>query len=61
MTSWLKLSNYVRNKATPKTTTINALVSLSLDSATVDSDLIQIKYQANDKDYSHEGLVFIQE
>jgi hypothetical protein len=41
----------------PKTATINALVSLSLDPATVDSDFIQVKYhkdQANDKDYSHE-------
>jgi hypothetical protein len=48
-------------KAIPKTVTINALVSLSLDPATVDSDLIQIKYhkdQANDKYYSHEGLEF---
>jgi hypothetical protein len=37
---------------------------LSLDPAIVDSDFIQIKYhkeQANDKDYPHEGLVFIQE
>lgn len=44
-----------------KTATINALVSLSLDPATVDSDFIQVKYhkdQANDKDYSHEGLGF---
>ncbi|KAI9675635.1 MAG: hypothetical protein M1817_001002 [Caeruleum heppii] len=44
-----------------KTTTINALVSLSLDPATVDSDFIRVKYhkdQANDKDYSHEGLGF---
>ena len=48
-------------KVIPKTATINALVSLSLDPATVDSDFIQIKYhkeQANDKDYSHEGLEF---
>lgn len=48
-------------KLIPKTATINALVSLSLDPATVDSDFIQIKYhkdQANDKDYSHEGLGF---
>jgi hypothetical protein len=48
-------------KTIPKTATINALVSLSLDPATVDSDFIQIKYhkeQANDKDYSHEGLEF---
>ena len=45
----------------PKTATINALVSLSLDPDTVDSDFIQVKYhkdQANDKDYSHEGLGF---
>ena len=45
----------------PKTATINALVSLSLDPGTVDSDFIQVKYhkdQANDKDYSHEGVGF---
>jgi len=45
----------------PKTATINALVSLSLDPETSDSDFIQVKYhkdQANDKDYSHEGLGF---
>ena len=45
----------------PKTATINALVSLSLSPDTIDSDFIQIKYhkdQANDKDYSHEGLGF---
>ena len=37
------------------------MVSLSLDPATIDSDFIQVKYhkdQANDKDYSHEGLGF---
>ncbi|MCJ1229066.1 hypothetical protein MMC12_005730 [Toensbergia leucococca] len=48
-------------KIIPKTATINALVSLSLDPATVDSDFIQVKYhkdQANDKDYSHEGVGF---
>ncbi|EIW85965.1 hypothetical protein CONPUDRAFT_114060 [Coniophora puteana RWD-64-598 SS2] len=48
-------------KIIPKTATINALVSLSLDPDTVDSDFIQVKYhkdQANDKDYSHEGLGF---
>ena len=42
-------------KLIPKTATINALVSLSLDPGTVDSDFIQVKYhkdQANDKDYS---------
>jgi len=36
-------------------------VSLSLDPGTVDSDFIQVKYhkdQADDKDYSHEGLGF---
>ena len=40
---------------------MNALVSLSLDPETVDSEFIQVKYhkdQANDKDYSHEGLGF---
>ncbi|KAI4209018.1 MAG: hypothetical protein LQ351_008016 [Letrouitia transgressa] len=45
----------------PKTATINALVSLSLDPGTENSDFIQVKYhkdQANDKDYSHEGLGF---
>ncbi|KAF8841362.1 hypothetical protein BDN67DRAFT_1068569 [Paxillus ammoniavirescens] len=44
-----------------KTATISALVSLTLDPNTVDSDFIQIKYhkdQANDKDYSHEGVGF---
>ncbi|KAL9628438.1 MAG: hypothetical protein Q9164_007277 [Protoblastenia rupestris] len=48
-------------KVIPKTATINALVSLSLDPKTIDSDFIQVKYhkdQANDKDYSHEGLGF---
>jgi hypothetical protein len=48
-------------KLIPKTATINALVSLSLDPGTVDSDFIQVKYhkdQANDKDYSREyGLL----
>ena len=36
-------------------------MTLSLDPATKDSDFIQVKYhkdQANDKDYSHEGLGF---
>jgi len=45
----------------PKTARINALVSLSLDPATIDSDFIRVKYhkdQANDKDYSHEGVGF---
>ena len=44
-----------------KSTTINALVSLSLDPATAESDFIQIKYhkdQANGKDYSHTGPGF---
>lgn len=48
-------------KIIPKTATINALVSIFLDPSTVDSNFIQVKYhkdQANDKDYSHEGLVF---
>lgn len=48
-------------KVIPKTARINALVSLSLDPGTVDADFIQVKYhkdQANDKDYSHEGLGF---
>lgn len=48
-------------KVIPKTATINALVSLSLDPDTVDSDFIQVKFhkdQANDKDYSHDGLGF---
>jgi hypothetical protein len=44
-----------------KTAVINALVSLSLDPDTVDSDFIQVKYhkdQANEKDYSHKGIGF---
>ncbi|RPD68217.1 hypothetical protein L226DRAFT_517509 [Lentinus tigrinus ALCF2SS1-7] len=44
-----------------KSTTINALVSLSLDPATAESDFIQVKYhkdQANGKDYSHTGPRF---
>ncbi|GKT82456.1 hypothetical protein CT0861_08941 [Colletotrichum tofieldiae] len=48
-------------KLIPKTATINALVSLSLDPDTVDNDFIQVKYhkdQANDKDDSHEGVGF---
>ena len=48
-------------KLIPKTATINALVSLSLDPDTVDSEFVQVKYhkdQANDKDYSHEGVAF---
>ncbi|KAL0570369.1 hypothetical protein V5O48_011584 [Marasmius crinis-equi] len=46
-------------KIIPKTAVINAIISLSLDPATVDSDFIRVKYhkdQANDKDYSNEGL-----
>jgi hypothetical protein len=45
----------------PKTAIISGLVSLFLDPATQDSDFMQIKYhkdQANEKDYSHEGLGF---
>ncbi|KAG9191523.1 hypothetical protein G6011_10257 [Alternaria panax] len=45
----------------PKTATITGLVSLSLDPASKDSEFMQIKYhkdQANDKDYSHEGVGF---
>ncbi|KAK5129469.1 hypothetical protein LTR08_003229 [Meristemomyces frigidus] len=48
-------------KLIPKTMTINALVSLALDPDTADSDFVQVKYhkdQANDKDYSHEGVGF---
>lgn len=48
-------------KLIPKTATINGLVSLSLAPDTIDSDFIQVKYhkdQANDKDYSHEGVGF---
>ena len=44
-----------------KSTTINAIVSLSLDPATADSEFPQIKYhkdQANGKDYSHGGPGF---
>ncbi len=43
----------------PKTAVINALVSLSLDPGSIDSDFIRVKYhkdQANDQDYSNEGL-----
>jgi hypothetical protein len=45
----------------PKTITMKSLVSLSLDPETVDKDFMRIKYhkdQANEKDYSHEGLGF---
>ncbi|KAI8932938.1 hypothetical protein NX059_010407 [Plenodomus lindquistii] len=49
-----------------KTTTITGLVTLTLDPASIsgdgqDADFMQIKYhkdQANEKDYSHEGLGF---
>lgn len=44
-----------------KSTTINALVSLSLDPASADGDFVQVKYhkdQANGKDYSHGGPGF---
>ncbi|EPQ55027.1 hypothetical protein GLOTRDRAFT_28542, partial [Gloeophyllum trabeum ATCC 11539] len=44
-----------------KSVTINALVSLSLDPATKDSEFPMIKYhkdQANDQDYSHKGFGF---
>ncbi|KAL9058953.1 MAG: hypothetical protein Q9162_001511 [Coniocarpon cinnabarinum] len=40
---------------------MNAIVSLSLDPSTIDSDFIQVKFhkdQANDKDYTHEGKGF---
>ncbi|KAF4972754.1 hypothetical protein FZEAL_9536 [Fusarium zealandicum] len=52
----------------PKTATINAIVSLSLDPDSVDAvdknggkGFLQVKYhkdQANEKDYSHDGLGF---
>lgn len=45
----------------PKTTTLNALVSLSLDPASIESEFIRVKYhkdQQNGKDYSHEGVGF---
>lgn len=48
-------------KLIPKTATINALVTLSLDPETVNTDFERVKYhkdQANDKDYSHKGLGF---
>jgi hypothetical protein len=58
MLTWLQSWTF---KIIPKTATINALVTLSLDPETVHSDFIRVKYhkdQANDKDYSHEGLGF---
>lgn len=48
-------------KIIPKTARINAIVSLSLEPESIDSDFIRVKYhkdQANDKDYSHEGAGF---
>lgn len=45
----------------PMSTTMNSLISLSLDPKTVGGDFIQIKYhkdQGNEKDYSHEGVGF---
>lgn len=48
-------------KLIPKTATINALVSLSLEPGSEDSGFVRVKYhkdQANDKDYSHEGVGF---
>ena len=48
-------------KGVPKTAMINALVSLSLDPASVDTDFIRVKYhkdQADRHDYSHEGFGF---
>ena len=55
-------------KHVPKTAEINALVSLSLDPDSVDEversggkGFLMVKYhkdQANEKDYSHEGLGF---
>jgi hypothetical protein len=45
----------------PKDITINALVTLSLDPETVNTPFERLKYmkdQANDKDYSHEGVLF---
>lgn len=40
---------------------MNALVSLSLDPGSLDTDFLRVKYhkdQENDKDYSHEGAGF---
>jgi hypothetical protein len=48
-------------KIIPKTARVTGLVSLSLDPETAESEFIQVKYhkdQANEKDYSHEGLGF---
>ncbi|KAF4624460.1 hypothetical protein G7Y89_g13713 [Cudoniella acicularis] len=57
----IQFKNEQTFKIIPKTATINALVTLSLDLETIHSDFIRVKYhndQANDKDYSHEGLGF---
>lgn len=48
-------------KIIPKTATINALVSLSLEPGSEEAGFVRVNYhkdQANDKDYSHEGLGF---
>ncbi|KAI5357787.1 hypothetical protein Slin14017_G118000 [Septoria linicola] len=48
-------------KLIPKTATINALVTLSLEPGSEDAGFVRVKYhkdQANDKDYSHEGVGF---
>lgn len=45
----------------PKTATINAIVSLALEPGSEEKGFVRVKYhkdQANDKDYSHEGLGF---
>lgn len=48
-------------KIIPKTATINALVSLSLEPGSEDAGFVRVKYhkdQADNFDYSHEGLGF---
>lgn len=48
-------------KLIPKTATINALVSLSLEPGSEETGFLRVKYhkdQANEKDYSHEGVGF---
>ncbi|KAK4505116.1 hypothetical protein PRZ48_003079 [Zasmidium cellare] len=48
-------------KLIPKTATINALVSLALEPGSEEAGFVRVKYhkdQANDKDYSHEGVGF---
>lgn len=48
-------------KIIPKTATINAIVSLALEPGSEETGFVRVKYhkdQANDKDYSHEGLGF---